>query len=244
MVNTSNNTHKLNSVQLLRYMYNQSMIQTLASPRDVRQQALADARREHILSAARAVFTELGLEAVSMREIAKRAGYTAGAIYSYFASKEEIYGALLVESLERLNDFVNLAAEDNSVKRKGQTAFAELRKSALAFYEFYRDNPRDLDLGFYLFQGLKPRGLTNEWDSELNARLRNAMQHQEAALMKLGCSKKELDTELTAIFAHIVGVLLLNHTGRIRMFGKNADELILHYLDKLALRLPNMTKKN
>jgi AcrR family transcriptional regulator len=213
------------------------MNQALASPRDMRQQALADARREHILSAARAVFIELGLEAVSMREIAKRAGYTAGAIYSYFASKEEIYGALLAESLERLNDFVNLAAEDIALDQKRQTALEELRRSALAFYEFYRDNPRDLDLGFYLFQGLKPRGLTNEWDSELNARLRAAMQHQEAALIKLGCSKKEVDTELTAIFAHIVGVLLLNHTGRIRMFGKGADELITHYLDKLALRL-------
>ena len=217
---------------------NQALNQAIASPRDLRQQALADARREHILSAARAVFIELGLEAVSMREIAKRAGYTAGAIYSYFASKEEIYGALLAESLERLNDFVNLAAEDSSVNQKRQTALEELRKSALAFYEFYRDNPRDLDLGFYLFQGLKPRGLTNEWDSELNARLRAAMKHQEVALMKLGCSKKEVDTELTAIFAHIVGVLLLNHTGRIRMFGKGADELITHYLDQLALRLP------
>ena len=210
----------------------------IASPRDLRQQALADARREHILSAARAVFIELGLEAVSMREIAKRAGYTAGAIYSYFASKEEIYGALLAESLERLNDFVNLAADDVAVDQKDQSAFAELRQSALAFYEFYRDNPRDLDLGFYLFQGLKPRGLTNEWDSQLNARLRAAMQHQEAALIKLGCSKKDVDTELTAIFAHIVGVLLLNHTGRIRMFGKGADELIIHYLDHLVLRLP------
>jgi AcrR family transcriptional regulator len=210
----------------------------MASPKDLRQQALADARREHILSAARAVFIELGLEAVSMREIAKRAGYTAGAIYSYFASKEEIYGALLAESLERLNDFVNLAAEDVAVDQKDQSAFAELHKSALAFYEFYRDNPRDLDLGFYLFQGLKPRGLTNEWDSQLNGRLRAAMQHQEAALIKLGCSKKDVDTELTAIFAHIVGVLLLNHTGRIRMFGKGADELIIHYLDHLVLRLP------
>ena len=145
---------------------------------------------------------------------------------------------MLAESLERLNDFVNLAAEDVAVDQKDQSAFAELHKSALAFYEFYRDNPRDLDLGFYLFQGLKPRGLTNEWDSQLNGRLRAAMQHQEAALIKLGCSKKDVDTELTAIFAHIVGVLLLNHTGRIRMFGKGADELIIHYLDHLVLRLP------
>jgi hypothetical protein len=100
-----------------------------------------------------------------------------------------------------------------------------------------------LDLGFYLFQGLKPRGLTNEWDSQLNARLRDAMRPQEIALSKLGFSKNEVDTEVTAIFAHIVGVLLLNHTGRIRMFGKSADELIKHYLDNLALRIPKMTKK-
>jgi hypothetical protein len=38
-------------------------------------------------------------------------------------------------------------------------------------------------------------------------------------------------------------VLLLNHTGRIRMFGKSADELITHYLNNLALRLPKIAKK-
>ena len=32
-----------------------------------------------------------------MRQIAQRAGYTAGAIYSYFSSKEEVYGALLAD---------------------------------------------------------------------------------------------------------------------------------------------------
>ena len=140
------------------------MIQALKTPRDLRQQALAGARREHILNAARSVFIELGLEAVSMREIAKRAGYTAGAIYSYFSSKEEIYGALLMESLERLNLCVSKAAHD--IGGKTDSALEELRTSALAFYQFYRDNPRDLDLGFYLFQGLQARGLTSEWDQK------------------------------------------------------------------------------
>ena len=212
------------------------MSQVISSPRDLRQQALADAKRKHILNAATAVFIEFGLEAVSMREIAKRAGYTAGAIYSYFANKEEIYGALLAESLERLNAFVGEAAQ--RVLSEPSTTFDELRHSAFAFYQFYRDNPRDLDLGFYLFQGLKPRGLGNEWDQALNMRLRDAMRPQEIALNKLGCNTKETDTELTAIFAHIVGVLLLNHTGRIRMFGKGADQLMAHYLDHLVLRLP------
>jgi len=222
------------------------MNQAIATAKDIRQQVLADAKRTHILSAARSVFIECGLEAVSMREIAKRAGYTAGAIYSYFASKEEIYGALLAESLERLNAFVDHADQSHSFAADAVSEgnYAALQKTVLAFYQFYRDNPRDLDLGFYLFQGLKPRGLTDEWDTQLNARLKDAMRPQEIALGKLGLSKKEVDTEVTAIFAHIVGVLLLNHTGRIRMFGKSANELILHYLDTLALRLPNTIKKN
>ncbi|WP_280756717.1 TetR/AcrR family transcriptional regulator [Polynucleobacter sphagniphilus] len=216
------------------------MKQLVISPRNLRQQALADAKRQHILNAAKAVFMEFGLDAVSMREIAKRAGYTAGAIYSYFASKEDIYAALLTDSLERLNDCVSQSTQGASIDQKvdAKNTILELRKSALAFYQFYRDNPRDLDLGFYLFQGLQPRGLSGTWDQALNKRLRDAMHPQEIALTKLGFGKKEIDTELTAIFAHIVGVLLLNHTGRIRMFGKGADELINHYLDQLALRLP------
>src|SRR5215831_9972604 len=78
-------------------------------PRNRRHQALADVRRELLLEAARSAFFELGMEKTSIREIAQRAGYTPGAIYSYFASKEEVYGALLAESLDRLNDAVQEA---------------------------------------------------------------------------------------------------------------------------------------
>ena len=47
-----------------------------------RRQTLSDARRALVLDAARAVFSEAGIEGASIREIARRAGYTPGAIYS------------------------------------------------------------------------------------------------------------------------------------------------------------------
>ena len=75
----------------------------------VRESALNQARRTLILDAARSAFFELGLDGASLREIAKRAGYTPGAIYSYFANLEEIYGALLGESLQRLNQVIEAA---------------------------------------------------------------------------------------------------------------------------------------
>ena len=75
----------------------------------LRQQAMNRTRQALVLDAARAVFEQHGLEGASIREIARRAGYTPGAIYSYFDSKEAIYGALLGESLDA-RQFAGMAA--------------------------------------------------------------------------------------------------------------------------------------
>jgi AcrR family transcriptional regulator len=47
--------------------------------------------REHLLEAAAAVFGEKGYERASLDEIAKRAGFTKGAVYSNFANKEDLF---------------------------------------------------------------------------------------------------------------------------------------------------------
>lgn len=201
-----------------------------AQPRAMLKQALADVRRRAVLDAARSAFFDLGMEKTSMREIAQRAGYTVGAIYSYFASKEEVYGALLSESLERLNAQVQAALD-------GRTGAVEhVRFAATAFFDFYRENPRDLDLGFYLFQGMNPRGLTPELNEKLNARLRDALQPIQDALQALGLPPKRALEEVTALFAHTVGLLVLSHTGRIRMFKQASQDLFDTYLRQLLGR--------
>jgi len=202
---------------------------TAEHPRDARQRVLVDARRALVLDAARAAFLELGLDKTSIREIARRAGYTPGAIYSYFSSKEELYAALLGESLNRLNDRVEMARA-----ACGEPGAALVMATARAFFEFYRENPRDLDLGFYLFQGMQPRGLTPALNEKLNARLRDALRPTQDALEALGMSPEEALAEVTALFAHIVGLLTLSHTGRIRMFGQVSPALFDTYLDRLV----------
>ena len=211
-----------------------------ADARARRHKVLADFKREHILQSARSAFFELGLERASLREIAKRAGYTAGAIYSYFQSKEDVYAALLAESLERLNQHVSSAQLPLRVQLSPAEVPAanELRLRALAFFDFYRENPRDLDLGFYLFQGMQPRGLTPSWNERLNARLRGALRLQESALVELGFGPEQAITEVTALFAHTAGLLLLSHTGRIRMFGRASEDLFVRYVEDLIRRAP------
>ncbi|WP_395315759.1 TetR/AcrR family transcriptional regulator [Variovorax sp. UC74_104] len=184
-----------------------------------RRQALSDARRMLVLDAARAVFLEAGIEGASVREIARRAGYTPGAIYSYFESKEAIYAALLDESIQRLQT----AVADAPVSQDGPGQALAAR--AQAWFDFYAANPRDLDLGFYLVQGMRPRGLTSELDHELNDHLYQALRPCEEALQELGLDADTALRENTALFAHGVGLLLMQHTGahpHVQAVGRRA----------------------
>lgn len=196
-----------------------------------RQQALGEARRALVLDAARAVFAEVGIEGASIREIARRAGYTAGALYSYFDSKEAIYAALLQESLERLEAAVTAARVPRDRPTKTLSA------KALAWFNFYLRHPRDLDLGFYLVHGLGPKGLTSEFNQSLNQRLLQILQPCEDALVALGLDEVAARRENAALFAHGMGLLLLQHTGRIRLFSQQSEPLFSHYLDHLLARL-------
>ena len=74
-------------------------------------------------SAAR-VFAERGLERGSIDEVAEDAGYTKGAFYANFASKEELFLAMLDERFEERIVEVERAAEEeseieDSVRRAG-----------------------------------------------------------------------------------------------------------------------------
>lgn len=208
-------------------------------PKQQRQQAMNDSRRALMLDAARCVFERLGIEGASIREIAKQAGYTPGAIYFYFENKEAIYGALLADSLERLNAAVDAAGTGVD---GASSPVALLEAKASAWFGFYAANPRDLDLGFYLVQGLQPRGLTAALNEQLNDRLHDALKPCEAAFQAMGLSPEAALRENTSLFAHGVGLLLMQHTGRIRMFGQDATLLFDTYVIELIERLTRSQK--
>jgi AcrR family transcriptional regulator len=206
---------------------------TAEKPQAVRRRAVNDLKRQIILDAARRVFEKHGLVGANMRAIAAEAGYTASAIYNHYRSKEEIYGDLLAQSLDWLNAAVTEAADE------GMSAAQRTEQHALAFYDFYLEHPRELDLGFYLFQGMRPLGLTHEINETLNQRLRGALSGVERGLVELGCNGELAVRETTALFGHCVGLLLLTHTGRIRMFGQDGRELFRAYVESLLERMPS-----
>lgn len=204
----------------------------MAVRRTERQQAVSDHKRWLILEAAREVFAAEGLEGASLRAIATRAGYTPAALYFHFDSKEAIYAEVLQGSLAALGHHV-----DEAVAEARDTE-ARLRAAAMAFFRFYAENPRDLDLGFYLFRGgMKPKGLGRDRDEALNGSLEEALRPIADAAQTLGASGAEAELLMVDTFAHATGLLLLLHTGRIRMFGASASERMEAYVNTCIGRL-------
>lgn len=198
-----------------------------------RQQAVNDMKRGLILEAARRVFEAEGLEGASLRAIAAEAGYTPAALYFHFDSKEALYAEVLRASLDRLNAAVTAATAH------ARTAEERLKLAAMGFFRFFQENPRDLDLGFYLFRGgMKPQGLGRERDAMLNTALLAALKPIAEAARELDASAREADILVADTFAHAAGLLLLAQTGRIRLFDAAAADLMARHLDRAVAGLP------
>jgi AcrR family transcriptional regulator len=76
------------------------------------------ARRRQLLDAATEVFVARGYHAAAMDEIAERAGVSKPVLYQHFPGKQDLYLALLDESVERLIEAVAAAIRSTSENRQ------------------------------------------------------------------------------------------------------------------------------
>ena len=205
---------------------------SLEDQKATRKRQLAESKQKLILDAARAIFAEEGLENASLRSIANKAGYTPAALYFHFPSKEAIYEELLRTSLYCLGESV----EKSSLK--ASSAAERFNDAAMAFFRYYVSHPSELDLGFYLFRGgMKPNGLDKLTDQELNAALESSLRPLAKAAQEMGADTSNANMSMVNIFAHATGLLLLLHTGRIRMFDASAEMLMHQYVVQEITRL-------
>ncbi|NBH01690.1 TetR/AcrR family transcriptional regulator [Amycolatopsis sp. SID8362] len=105
----------------------------LGSPKGMTRRRAETRRR--VMAAAYEVFTELGIRDAPVEVICERAGFTRGAFYSNFASKEELFLAIyeveMQERAERLR-----AAVEAAVDRAAPGSVAEvLQEAGLLFME-------------------------------------------------------------------------------------------------------------
>lgn len=73
--------------------------------------------RERIASAASVLFMEKSIAGTSMDDIAKAAGYSKATLYVYFENKEEIVSVLVLESMQKLYDYLSSALTQQETTR-------------------------------------------------------------------------------------------------------------------------------
>jgi hypothetical protein len=84
---------------------------------------------------------------------------------------------------------------------------------------------------------MKPHGLGKERDKVLNAALESALRPIADAAQALGAPREQAKLLMVDTFAHASGLLLLAHTGRIRMFGASAPSLMERFVADATFRL-------
>lgn len=93
--------------------------------------------RDEILEAAREVLIERGAADLSLREIARRAGFTPGALYKYFDSKDDVVRALADRAMAALlGAFAGVPIDLPPDERALELG--------VAYLEFARRNPEDV----------------------------------------------------------------------------------------------------
>ena len=101
-------------------------------PRLTRKEKQANTRSSLMQSAAR-IFCRKGLERASIDEVAEDAGYTKGAFYANFRSKEELFLAMLDERFaERIEEVDRAFADGESAPEQARHAAADFARSQRA----------------------------------------------------------------------------------------------------------------
>ena len=135
--------------------------------------------RERLLDAAAEVFNRLGYHGASLEAVAEAAGYTKGAVYSNFATKGELFAALLDRSTHERHAERVEALTDLSLEQMADAVVDLLRRQAregatwdLLQVEFWLAAMRDPALRARLSQGSDE--LYRDWGRLLDRKLAEA----------------------------------------------------------------------
>jgi AcrR family transcriptional regulator len=154
-------------------------------PRLTRKEKQAHTRACLMQSAAR-VFTKRGLQQASIDEVSEDAGFTKGAFYANFKSKEELFLAMLDERFSaRIEEIERVIAGDGSTAEKAQRAGDDFTQMIVADREWQRL--------FFEFSAYAARN--DEFREELVTRYRS-MRDRVAAALRARCEAAGLEMAL------------------------------------------------
>jgi AcrR family transcriptional regulator len=189
--------------------------------------------RQKVLAAARELFHERGYEAATVRDIARHAGMSTGAVFANFADKADLFEAIEMEDMDRLAEGMRVAAA-----AKHPNLEAKLLDLLTVGYAYYGES-----------QPLVQAIIAQSWLRPLNAELR-ARAVLKVLLGIIGDALREAardgeirqDFDIRLVSEMLWGAYLANYRRAI-FDGWNLETLKARLADQIGVVLSGLKLK-
>ena len=196
-----------------------------------RREREREERKRQILNAARSLLFEEGLQATSINKIAKSAELGVGTIYSYFASKEEIFAVLQEEGIELLH---------NKIKKKVDRVKSpenRLKTIARIYIDFSRENKDYFDIINYFLTSpgvLFSENLKGQIDQRGNKVISLLVNTVEAGIVSRDFREVDARKFAMMFWAALHGLILFKKLKTTMLRGEDYHALVSYSVDYIV----------
>lgn len=185
--------------------------------------------KERLLVAARAVYLETGFPTFSLREVARRVGVSAAAVYRHYPSKEALLEAVCAQGFEVFASYLVRSL-------RAPTPLGRLREAGRMYLAFATDHPQAYRVLFMgAAEGFTLAG-TGPADS---ATFRFLVDRVTECMGAKALAKGDPEDTAMMIWAHVHGLASLRLTGHLGRVG-DEEEFAAFYaraVDRLLVGL-------
>ena len=175
--------------------------------------------KERLLSAARALYLEGGFATFSLREVARRVGISAPAVYRHYESKEALLEAVCAQGFQLFSSYLVRAL-------RVDTPLGRLRESGRLYLAFATEHPQAYSVIFLgAAKGFMPVGEGPVDAATFRFLVDRVSECQRAKVIAKGDALEMA----TMIWAHVHGLASLRITGHFSQFA--SDEAFAHFFD-------------
>ncbi|AQP98371.1 MULTISPECIES: TetR/AcrR family transcriptional regulator [Pseudoalteromonas] len=167
--------------------------------------ALAEARRQQVLTAAADCFRRKGFHAAGMAEISRMAGMSAGHIYNYFESKEAIIESIIEKDMEEMFSIFE------GFEGQPQDTLTVLLNGLNIGVQRHMDTDTgacavDLEMLAEAGRNNKVATLLRDADTQARNKMRQLLTSERSAIKDI--DEVELESRINVIFSVMAGLLL------------------------------------
>lgn len=209
------------------------MNSSLPSNKRMGRPPTVDNPRQRILDEAAKLFAEKGYETSSLSELAAAMGISKAAVYHYFDTKQQIYDAIIIDTLGGM-----VSAVDDAIA--GETGAAnKLKRFMTAHARYFEEHRYGFVVMLVGFSGMA----SSEFRAEAMA-LRDGYERQLRGIIEEGISSGTFRNVDVVMTGRAVLSLLSWMVRWFKPDGKaTAEELVLEYFDLLLGGLESTSVK-